>query len=49
MKAIMKMKKNKAVLSRFSQIQMEIQSIKAAEEKSDNRKTNKKSLQSSGL
>ena len=40
-KAMMKMKKNKPILSRFSQIQMEIQSIKTAEDKSENRKNNK--------
>tara|TARA_B110000285_G_C14946458_1_gene524570 strand:+ start:188 stop:652 length:465 start_codon:yes stop_codon:yes gene_type:complete len=38
-KAMMKMKKNKPILSRFSQIQMEIQSIKTLENKSENKKT----------
>ena len=46
MKAINKMKKNKAVLSRYTQIQIEIQTIKNSEEKSD-RKSRKTLLSNS--
>jgi hypothetical protein len=44
MKAIMKMKKSKAALSRFNQIKNEIQTIKIAEDKIENKKSNRRTL-----